>query len=267
MRTPRLTNDAAVPSWASRTESEISQDPKTVLARKPTAMPKRDGNNELDELPVGNAKSFEELLAEQLGCDVEALKEAPVFDRTSKVQQEAATKRTFLRKGSGLARYGGGVTPKALSRSRSQSNVNGSGGTPSAGRRMKGSTSCSKLDIAERETIAFASKKSPPKRSMSIKSVSSTGSASSVVKAPSSFISGKRATTAEQPKSSSKSVEDREVASRLLKGPKKPSQALPSGERAWEHKRKEDSLPVYDSVEWSFMEKLKKADQKHEVIT
>ncbi len=317
MVAPRLINDAAVPSWASRTESDPSQDPKTVLSRRPflssaasasasasasAGRRRRRGeeetNNELDERPVGNSKSFEQLLAEQLGCDVGALKDEPAFERTAKVQQQeegggggARPKRTFLRKGSGLARYGGvggaGGTPKALSRSRSQGNVSDKA-TPNTGRKIKGSTSCSKLDIAERETIAFASKKSPPKRSTSVKSTSSsstTAAAAAAAAAGSTPVAARKVVPAAANHQPSKSVpkappavvrrsgiEDRAVAARLLKGVKKgevegvaQKKAQQQQQQQKQQEKQKDPVPVYDSVEWSFREKLKKADKKHEV--
>ncbi len=278
-----------MPSWASRaTDSDPSQDPKTVLSRKATVVADKTNvvsDGDLEERPVGNAKSFEEMLAEQLGCEAENLRESPAFQRTAAATEEGfftdKPKRTFLKKRAGLVRYGGSpaVATRGMSRSKSQSNVSRDAAVPSS-RRLKGSTSCSKLDIAERETIAFASKKTPPKRSMSIKSVSSTASSSAAStrsggrvqeatppvaprkingaavsggKNPGNFSGAKIGT------SSKSGVGDKAVASRLMNGPKK------TAEDRVKAATKRGETPIYDSVEWSFREKLKKADQNYKV--
>jgi len=270
-RPPRLANDAAVPSWASRTESATTQEAKTVVA---AARSKNLADNP-DERVVGNAKSFEQMLAEQLGLDQDQVKREgePAPQRSGERQA-----RAFLRKGSGLARFGGvggvAVTPVALrrmKRSKSQGSVRGQ----PAGRGMTASTSCSRLDIAERETIASASKRAQPKRSLSIKSVSSVSSLGSRKSPPckestsngkASKSGGEKINTLPRTTSKSNNVKKASTVSPVATSPGVP---LPKPTFSGVQTKEEDAdvSPVHgiDSVEWSFREKLKKADKNHEV--
>jgi hypothetical protein len=253
---------AAVPSWASRTESD---EPQTVLRRRGAL---GNASRELDERPVGcGGKSFEQLLADQLGCDVAALQQGPAFERTAPPAKPGGVKpRPFLKKGAGLAKYGGSPA-KGLSRSKSQGSV-GKGSTPTTERRaatnaVRGSTSCSRLDIADRETIAFASKKTPPKRSANAPAVSTKSAKSTVASRKSS----------EGP-SSSPRLQARNVPSkstdaavpRTHQQQKQQQQPLAaSGIPRADDRVMRGDVPVYDSVELSFREKLKKAGKNHEV--
>ncbi len=207
---------------------------------------------------MGNNKSFEELLAEQLGCDTNELGQDPVFERTDKISRKSSEPRKFLKKGAGLVRYGGvgGAPVKGLSRSKSQGNV----GQDKDGKRVKNSVSCSKLDIADRETIAFASKKTPPKRTLSIKSVSSVGSVT-----PSSSVKPSPKQTSAAKKATSPATTLRKTAAKNSKT-SAVSNSVQKASKVKEVLTTEAQLPVYDSVELSFREKLKKAGQKQEVI-
>ena len=130
---------------------------------------------------VFRTRALKSFLAEKLGLGVDNVQsnnDSPLGERKIG-DSKGNTARSFLRKGSGLARYGGvGSPPKAFHRSKSQSNVNNDPKDKSSNNktqtRLKSSKSCSKLDIAERETIAFASKKRPgvnsAPKSMSAKS-------------------------------------------------------------------------------------------------
>ena len=242
---PPKNGENPMPSWASRTDTNASPDPKTVLSRKSVLASVHSEREERESNPVAPTeerpirapkKTFEELLAEQLGTSMDEVNEDAAFvKRQTPVHQRVSGAKSFLRKGSGLARYGGvGSPPKAFHRSKSTNNVNGSIGTPASIRsnRLKSSTSCSKLDIADRETIAFASKKSPPKRASAVKNGKATAQLALKTSA-----NGKGSPKKFANQESPKKIKDKD----------------------------EDVSPIYDSVEWSFREKLKKADLRHKV--
>jgi len=259
---PRLLihNQPAIPSWASRTDTATTSLKTVVKATKAAT-----GN--LDEQPVGNKKTFEQLLAEQLGLDTEEIKQtetlAPADATTTRSADRPA--RAFLRKGSGLARYGG-LTPvtsrRAIKRSKSQSNVRTSGGGQS--RRLTSSTSCSRLDIADRETIASASKRAPPKRSLSIKSVSSASSLGKKSPSTGQIKVNNAPKTSKEKVASSLGRRSNKVEPAPL-GPAQNRSSVPTVKVAAFSTHDEDVSPVHDSVEWSFREKLKKADENHKV--
>ena len=332
----RLRVDAVpVPSWASRTDSEEgSLEPRTVLqlrrqsgeSRKESRATNHSSENEereshpvepkasLDDVPTaGGKKTFNELLAEQLGCDLESIAdvaetervpESPAFVRRNPDGDDGKPK-SFLRKGSGLTRYGGvGNPPKSFKRSKSQNNVSHTGDSidpmrlSASSLKLKSATSCSRLDIAERETIAFASKKTPPKgrtpaTSSSAKKTTANG-ASPQQNGGSTKPAGKRttpssSTLAGKSKSSVSGTNSTpsgykaSVANVARNKPPDPvaskkKSALSNGGSSAAGRESggggvgataapvEELSPVYDSVEWSFREKLKKADKTHKVI-
>ena len=147
---PATNQDSSIPSWA---QTESTETPETI--RSPGRGPLQ---HELEDMPVGTGvKTFEELLEEKLALS------SDVPDQPSPVRNDKGKGKTFLKKGAGLVRYGGvGSPPKSFKRSVSTANVSQKAGnsvqrTSSASSRMKSSKSCSRLDIAERETIAFSS--------------------------------------------------------------------------------------------------------------
>ncbi len=259
---PRLATNVAVPSWASRTESEGSHEPQTVFA---VGKKGKGKGNVLDEQPVGNPKSFEQLLAEQLAVSSSGA-ETTVY-KEEKKKPSSPEKKAFLRKGSGLARYRG--VGRTLSRSKSQSSVS----TTSSGR-MRPSTSCFNLDIAERETIAFASKKTPPRKANG----SNTNVSAKAKTSPPNMIK----TSLKQLKSNvskvnvcegqpevranPQSVEKPGVASTRTGTGYSPTRGTLEGIENDDDDDDDDASPIHDSVEWSFREKLKKADRTREVI-
>ena len=335
----RLRAGPPVPSWASRMDSDDgSLEPRTVLPNLSRPESAQSGAKDLsgdreapeshtvvpkaslDEVPVAGAKkSFHELLAEQLGCDVGAVappepEEAPpepAFVR--RIPDEDGKPRTFLRKGSGLSRYGGvGSPPKSFKRSQSQNNVSqtqdGTRLTSASSTKMKSATSCSRLDVADKETIAFASKKTPPKRAaVSAKkptlnghsgpSSSGPGVGPKKSTTPPSSQAKPRITNGASPSVPIVSSKDSNLNRKKPAGAtiKKGASALPVASKNSPslndkpdrksnghsntaaskkgssngpvHTSSEELSPVYDSVEWSFREKLKKADKTHKVTT
>ena len=130
---------------------------------------------------------------------------------------------------------------------------------------MKPSKSCSKLDIAERETIAFKSKKAPaPKRTGSIKNNANSNS-NKTVKAPPA------AATSPQKQSQQQLLKPQQQQKPSLK---KPSLIVKRGGNndnvpilTKTGSSEDDSSPIFDSVEVSFQEKLRKADKQHHVMS
>ena len=249
----------------------------------------------IEERPINAPKkTFEELLAEQLGL------EPPESEPTKTPQTPAFVKRTpatgsgktFLKKKSGLARFGGvGSPPKGFRRSVSQNAV-AQGGTPASIRsnRIKPSTSCSKLDIADRETIAFASKKLSPKKTQnSIKSTTPSATSSrstsnnSLAKSISNSQLSKGATLQKPANSSSANVKPLRLVKNGSTASPKNSSPMSSNKREVEEAPRvvqvdaavsvdddddvSTATSVHDSVEHSFREKLKKADKNHKVTT
>ena len=187
---------------------------------------------------------------------------------------------TFLRKGSGLRRYNGaGSPPKAFKRSQSQGNcaaavtptVNGSkvrkttlagdiveysareamiqvsGSLSCLQSKLKSSTSCSKLD-------APLAKKSPVVKKSVLRAPTATGKGQE----PGSggnVRSGRPGKPA--PKNRLVVPKSKAIAIKKISA----SSAAKDGGGCVD----EDASPVYDSVEWSFREKLKKAEKKHKV--
>ena len=292
---PKLSKDVAIPSWASRaaTESDGSQDPNTVLSRQPylgsraVVRQKSSSSVEAESRPVKNIeekpvsgakKSFEELLAEQLGVSVSEIgqgaKQEPAFVRRNADGDKKA--KTFLRKGSGLARYGGvGSPPKAFHRSKSQSNVStDKNKTPpmnamsKSTSRLKNSTSCSKLDIASRETIAFSSKKN--QKSMKPNNITSNSSMSkSSTSLSVKSVQSNGSTSSKTVTNNNKVLPHKIVQTLTLK--RKPEPVLRQQDQQQQQKlisidKNDDrQSPIHDSVELSFKEKLKKADRSHKV--
>lgn len=215
-----------------------------------------------DERPiVATRKSFEELLEEKLGVhegegstsvSQQLENQSPAFVKRKNISEQQREKsRSFLKKGSGLVRYGGvGSPPKMFKRSKSQNSVKNH--TPPS--RMMSSKSCSRLNnVATRETIAFASKKTPPKRSKSLSS--STSLATNKTNVGGKTSSGKsqllRNATSRQPAKMACITSDNRAHRDEINGDDDEASVS----------------VVHDSVELSFREKLKAADQKHKVAT
>ena len=255
-------SDVPIPSWASRTESEGSQDQRTVLnnSAAKNKNPNAQSPQNIDDIPIVAPKTFEEILAEQLGNDNQApatlstpKNESPAF-----VRRAASDKpRTFLKKKSGLARFNGaGSPPKAFRRSKSQNNVNNDTAKKVSGNingRVQSSKSCSKLDIANRETISFSSKKAPAKKSAigpnkSKPSTTSKNNGQSVMST----------STGSMPEKSSSVGKNKLLKSALSKGTSSSLKELPLRSQIAIDGR---NSPGFDSVEVSFQEKLKKASK------
>lgn len=195
-----LNDDEQVPSWASRSGTSLEVD-----------------NH--DEQPiVAKCQTFEQLLAQH-----------DLDDGEKRQQDKAFVKaKPFLRRGSGLARYGGVgggpkklTTPKMLRRCNSQAAAIG-GNDVNGPITMKASTSCPKINsVADRQTISSASKKT--------KRVATT-----------------KVTTLPQPRRTNLKLKTKKLQSTTDS----------------DNNAKENGL--YDSVELSFMEKLEKADQSHQ---
>ncbi|XP_059090439.1 centromere protein J-like [Tigriopus californicus] len=235
--------DSSMPSWA---QTESGHEPRTIKSNPRTP--------NIEEIPIVNPKkTFEELLAEKLGSEdavSPALQDVPKVEQVPHGSPRTRSK-TFLRKGSGLARYGGvGSPPKAFKRSRSTNSVTPKG---DSNPRLKSSKSCSKLDTGRKVTPGSA-KKTPPKRTISSYSV----------KSPPQKVS---------PPSQGNKLEvvpkkAKAIGSMKAKAPKTTNMLLPKSslqppEANHVHSDKENESPVYDSVEWSFREKIKKANSKH----
>ena len=148
-------DSALMPSWASTNNSNSGENQVTVKERK------QQQQRNLDEIPIQSAKkTFEELLQEQLGLDDSSPR---VFEKRDPKKKSGAA--SFLRKGSGLARYGNVKSPKRfVRRSKSQSNVNNTSNNNknyhgnNDNRRLAQSSSCTKLDQRPTKSIL----KKPP---------------------------------------------------------------------------------------------------------
>lgn len=264
---PRFSNNDAVPSWAANADSDDEELPRTVFERKSatTALDEddygdRDSSSReeeaesrpvgreispLEEKPIlGCKKTFEELLAERLAAEGDShdteSPSTPAFVRSSRAA-------VFLRKGSGLRRYkGAGSPPKTFKRSRSQGNcaatvipaVNGNKA------KFKSSTSCSKLDAA-------LAKKSPVVKKSAVR-VPTAGGKGQEPGSGGNYKSPKPGKLA--PKNRLGVPRPKAISIKKISG----SSAAANGDCG-----DEDASPVYDSVEWSFREKLKKAEKKH----
>jgi hypothetical protein len=290
-----LLNEPPIPSWASRADTTAT--PKTVVQVASAAAKTTTVSTNPDDRPVGNKKTFEELLAEQLGIDAQDVRQVELTPPQAPVQHETSgsgQSKAFLRKGSGLARFGGvggvAVTPittrRAMTRSKSQSSVRAKGSANGqTRRRLSTSTSCSRLDIADRETISSASKKAPPKRSLSIKSVSSVSSlgkrshaAAAAASGPATNKQGKTNPTNKVNKEKITPVNRRsnkvgpapnEEETKMVPAVSVGIDGQPVNRHSADRLKvagDEDVSPVHDSVEWSFREKLKKADENHKVL-
>lgn len=223
----------SLPSWASR--EDISYQAKV-------------GKSPEDRPILPTKKNFDELLAERLGTEARM---EPT--RESRRENDSSpTKKSFLRKGSGLARFGGvGAPPKRMKRSRSQ--------VLPSGKSMEGSKfggSCPKMNIADRETIAYASKKTTPKqggKTLAGKTpIQPTARPASILKLVSSNSNSNSPgiLRKKEPVVTPTTV----VAPAVItnRQPIKTLQKQSSGDHG-----------LYDSVELSFMEKLAKAENSH----
>ena len=127
----------SLPSWASRSSSSLAKD----LEDKPI---------------VHDGKTFQELLEEKL--NIEEVQNSPEFavaaQSGSGPNEDGSAKRLpFLRKGSGLAKYGGpkrlANTPKRFKRSTSQTKLGGEENQP----RLKSSQSCPNVQDAKKPPV------------------------------------------------------------------------------------------------------------------
>ena len=136
---------SAPPAWAQAPSPAQSESVVTVNGAKAAH----------DEVPIANKpKTFEELLDEQLKANDDAVQTPETVP-----SRQTSSAKAFLRRGSGLARYGGvSGSPNGLvrrrihssgklqTRARSQTSLNKTPSTPSS---MKTSASCSKLNAKQ----------------------------------------------------------------------------------------------------------------------
>ncbi len=155
---------------------------------------------------------------------------SPAFVRSSK-------NIGFLRKGSGLKRYrGSGSPPKTFKRSQSQGNVVAAAATATS----NGTPVTAKPKLQSSKSLTKLNSCSDANRSPQLKPAAKSNAAK-----------------AEKP------LDLNRLAVPGRKGRKKPESSkapqVNNGDNG-------DAMsPIYDSVEWSFREKLKKAEKKHKV--
>ncbi len=269
-----------LPSWASRTHFNGSSHSEATQKRR-----------SIDDQPiVPKAKTFEELLEQQLVFEGgDEVREDEDGDENAKGESPAFVRRNqepkpFLRRGSGLARYGGvgapkKLTPKSLRRSQSQSGSktslnriddNNKGATyagSTSSSRLKSSKSCPKLNYPSHAASAAVNsrKASPPTKRIT---------AATTTKAPTTLRLKQTPPAASQnglakPKPSHPSVSKLTGKTNDVKKKIQPSNNL--GRLLHPNQTTNGtngSEEIHDSVELSFMEKLKvaktRAEKDHE---
>lgn len=241
--TPSMVNDSPINNGGSDTPLHHNDTPSEGNDTPPEYhdTPTNSPPPNPEDQPVGvPGRTFQQLLAMQLGEEFREEPEPVMVQTQQRETQKVISKKPFLKRGAGLARYGLSAdtennTPPKLNRSKSQ---------PRLGEESKKSLE-ERLSI---ETVSFASKKSPPKplpkrivSSRSLGNVSSTRQQS-----PPTKLKLKSPTKSKNPpKSDNISLSDpRQGAPRPL------AMMMPKPN-------------LHDSVENSFREKLHVAEKRH----
>jgi len=268
------------PAWA---QGEESSPPKPVNNGSPTPPVAKTPTNHPDDIPIkagnqANMRTFEELLSQELRVNRDAVKTPEVEAQPAEpsppliAARQTSSAKPFLRRGSGLARYGGvkgspeGVvrrihsSGKIHTRNFSKSSTNLAAKTPPQGQNgsgvphqptLKPSSSCSKINSMSASAMpSLSSKKNSP-------ASSSKPSPPTTSKQPvKSALKQPQKTLRLKPSATGNNVEEplRKKLGKSQHGATSGKMSAPSGGGA---------VGAYDSVELSFMEKLDKADKSH----
>ena len=148
---------ANLPTWALGTPPQPARHPVDA-----SSTPR--SQQWLDEVPIKAPKRFEEILAEHIG-EEEAAAASSIKEQQPKKMTPNGTK-PFLRKGTGLARYGSlGSGKKRLSRSKSQHLPRG---LQEPQKSLKLSSSCSKLNTLKDAPMGTKPKQQQPKKTLPV---------------------------------------------------------------------------------------------------